>query len=182
MASVEGSALRTIWGNLLASPRRMYEAAFRSGSPNTDRTRSSFVFGNVFLHLHSVRTHIWSLKWSTTMGLGIISTAAFLLTLVTGILLMFYYKPYPDVAYQSMKDIHFVVPTGRFIRNIHRWAANVMVVGVILHMARTFFTASYRKPREVNWLVGWGLLVTTLALSFTGYLLLRLSSVSTCST
>jgi len=171
MESVEGSALRTIWGNLLGSPRRIYEAAFRSGAPKTDRTRSSFVFGNVFLHLHSVRTHVWSLKWSTTMGLGIISTAAFLLTLVTGILLMFYYKPYPDVAYQSMKDIHFVVPTGRFIRNIHRWAANVMVVAVILHMARTFFTASYRKPREFNWLIGWGLLVTTLALSFTGYLL-----------
>ena len=49
---------------------------------------------------------------------------------------MFYYKPYPDVAYESIKDIHFVVPTGRFIRNIHRWAANVMVVTVILHMAQ----------------------------------------------
>ncbi|REJ75539.1 MAG: DUF4405 domain-containing protein [Acidobacteria bacterium] len=165
------SALREIWGNLLAAPGRVYKTAFRSGRPTTDRTRSSFVFGNLFLHLHSVRTHIWSLKWSTTMGLGLISTAAFLITLVTGILLMFYYKPYPDVAYQSMKDIHFVVPTGRFIRNIHRWAANVMVVAVILHMARTFFTASYRKPREFNWLIGWGLLVTTLALSFTGYLL-----------
>ncbi|MCO6512620.1 MAG: cytochrome b N-terminal domain-containing protein [Aridibacter famidurans] len=171
MEKAESSALKEIWGNLLSSPRRIYETAFRSGAPKTDRTRSSFVFGNVFLHLHSVRTHIWSLKWSTTMGLGIISTAAFLITLVTGILLMFYYKPYPDVAYQSMKDIHFVVPTGRFIRNIHRWAANVMVIAVILHMARTFFTASYRKPREFNWLIGWGLLVTTLALSFTGYLL-----------
>ncbi len=165
------SALRGIWDNLKSTPKRMYGSAFRSGSPKTDRTRSSFVFGNVFLHLHSVRTHIWSLKWSTTMGLGIMTTAAFFITLVTGILLMFYYKPYPDVAYQSMKDIHFVVPTGRFIRNIHRWAANLMVVAVILHMARTFFTASYRKPREFNWLVGWGLLVTTLALSFTGYLL-----------
>lgn len=105
------------------------------------------------------------------MGLGIVTTAAFLITLITGVLLMFYYKSYPDVAYQSIKDIHFVVPTGRFMRNIHRWAANVMVVAVILHMARTFYTAAYRKPREFNWLIGWGLLVTTLALSFTGYLL-----------
>lgn len=105
------------------------------------------------------------------MGLGIMTTAAFLITLVTGILLMFYYKPYPDVAYQSIKDIHFIVPTGRFMRNIHRWAANVMVVTVILHMARAFYTASYRKPREFNWFIGWGLLVTTLGLSFTGYLL-----------
>ena len=76
---------------------------------------------------------------------------------------MFYYKPYPDVAYDSIKDIHFVVPTGRFIRNIHRWAANVMVVTVLLHMARAFYTAAYRKPREFNWLIGMGLLVITLA-------------------
>jgi quinol-cytochrome oxidoreductase complex cytochrome b subunit len=105
------------------------------------------------------------------MGLGIAAAAAFLVTLVTGVLLMCYYKPYPDVAYQSIKDIHFVVPTGRFIRNIHRWAANIMVVTVLLHMARVFYTAAYRKPREFNWLIGLALLATTLGLSFTGYLL-----------
>ncbi|MBM3812004.1 MAG: DUF4405 domain-containing protein [Acidimicrobiia bacterium] len=165
------TAMQEFWQNLRAAPRRIYETAFRSGKPVTDRTRSSFVFGNLFLHLHSVRTHLWSLRWSTTMGLGIASTAAFLITLVTGILLMFYYKPYPDVAYDSIKDIHFVVPTGRFMRNIHRWAANVMVVTVILHMARAFYTAAYRRPREFNWLIGLGLLITTLGLSFTGYLL-----------
>ncbi len=157
--------------NLKAAPRRAYEATFRSGPPTSDRTRSTFVFGNVFLHLHPVRTHRWSLRWSTTMGLGIITFAAFLITLVTGVLLMFYYKPYPDVAYDSIKDIHFVVPTGRFMRNIHRWAANVMVIAVILHMARAFYTAAYRKPREFNWLIGMALLVVTLGLSFTGYLL-----------
>ena len=157
--------------NLKAAPGRIIESAFRDGPPTTDRTRSTFVFGSVFLHLHSVRTHRWSLRWTTTLGLGIASTAAFLITLVTGILLMLYYKPYPEAAYQSIKDIHFVVPTGRFIRNIHRWAANLMVVTVILHMARAFYTASYRKPREFNWLIGMALLVTTLGLSFTGYLL-----------
>ncbi|MFN0109428.1 MAG: cytochrome b N-terminal domain-containing protein [Blastocatellia bacterium] len=165
------SALQVFRDNLLAAPRRMRDAMFRSGKPTTDRTRSTFVFGNVFLHLHSVRTHRWNLRWTTTMGLGIATTAAFLITLVTGVLLMFYYKPYPDAAYDSIKDIHFVVPTGRFIRNIHRWAANVMVVAVILHMARTFYTAAYRRPREFNWLIGMGLFVTTLGLSFTGYLL-----------
>ena len=169
--SPQKSALRTFAENLLSAPQRIWQAAFRGGAPTTDRTRSQFVFGNVFLHLHSVRTHRWSLRWSTTMGLGIAATAAFLITLITGVLLMFYYKPYPDAAYDSIKDIHFVVPTGRFIRNIHRWAANVMVVTVILHMARTFFTAAYRQPREFNWLVGLGLFVLTLGLSFTGYLL-----------
>ena len=164
-------AVQAFRDNLRQVPSRLKASAFRSGAPTTDRTRSTFVFGNVFLHLHSVRTHRWSLRWATTAGLGIATLAAFLITLVTGILLMFYYKPYPAVAYDSMKDIHFVVPTGRFIRNIHRWAANLMVVAVILHMARVFYTASYRAGREFNWLVGMALLVVTLALSFTGYLL-----------
>jgi quinol-cytochrome oxidoreductase complex cytochrome b subunit len=170
-ATTPQPGLQEFVANLKAAPRRIVETAFRGGKPTTDRTRSTFVFGSVFLHLHSVRTHRWSLRWTTTMGLGIASLAAFLVTLATGVMLMFYYKPFPDAAYQSMKDIHFVVPTGRFMRNIHRWAANVMVITVILHMARAFYTAAYRRPREFNWLIGMGLLVTTLGLSFTGYLL-----------
>jgi quinol-cytochrome oxidoreductase complex cytochrome b subunit len=165
------SGLREIWNNLLATPRRIIESTFRGGKPFTDRTRSNFIFGNVFLHLHPVRIHRWTLRWTTTLGLGVASASAFLIAFVTGVLLMFYYKPYPDVAYQSIKDIHFIVPTGRFIRNIHRWSANIMVITALLHMARTFFTAAYRKPREFNWLIGIALLVVTLALSFTGYLL-----------
>ena len=163
--------LRTFWENLRRAPERFRASMFRGGAPTSDRTRSSFVFGNVFLHLHAVRTHRWSLRWAATWGLGIASLAAFLLTVITGVLLMFYYKPYPSVAYDSMKYIHFVVPTGRFIRNIHRWAGNVMVVTVILHMARVFFTAAYRAPREYNWVIGLILLVVTLGLAFTGYLL-----------
>jgi len=164
-------ALKRFVSNLRAAPRRMRESALRTGRPSTDRSRSSFVFGNVFLHLHPVRTHRWSLRWSTTWGLGIAALAAFGVTLVTGVLLMFYYKPHPAAAYDSIKDIVYVVPTGRFIRNIHRWAANLMVVVVLLHMARVFYTAAYRAPREFNWLAGMGLLVLTLGLSFTGYLL-----------
>jgi quinol-cytochrome oxidoreductase complex cytochrome b subunit len=171
MKSERSTALHEFVRDLRATPHRVRETTFRSGKPTTDRTRSTFVFNNVFLHLHAVRTHRWSLRWATTAGVGIASLAAFLITLVTGILLMFYYKPYPDVAYDSMKDIHFVVPTGRFVRNVHRWAANLMVVTVILHMARAFYTAAYRAPREFNWLIGMALLVTTLGLSFTGYLL-----------
>jgi quinol-cytochrome oxidoreductase complex cytochrome b subunit len=165
------SALRRFGENLVAVPRRLRESLFRSGAPVTDRSRSTFVFGNLFLHLHSVRVHRWTLRWATTWGLGIMSASAFLLTLATGVLLMFYYKPYPEVAYDSIKDIHFVVPTGQFIRNIHRWAAQVMVLAVFLHMARVFYTAAYRAPREFNWVIGMGLLVVTLGLSFTGYLL-----------
>jgi quinol-cytochrome oxidoreductase complex cytochrome b subunit len=167
----EAPALSRFLENLRNAPRRLKETAFRSGPPVSDRARSSWVFGNVFLHLHSVRVHRWSLRWASTWGLGIASLSAFLITLVTGVLLMFYYKPYTEVAYDSIKDIHFVVPTGRFIRNIHRWAAHVMVVGVLLHMVRVFYTGAYRRPREYNWLIGMALLVVTLGLSFSGYLL-----------
>jgi quinol-cytochrome oxidoreductase complex cytochrome b subunit len=165
------TGLRRFAENIRAVPARFRESLVRTGAPTTDRSRSSFVFGNLFLHLHSVRVHHWTLRWKTTWGLGIMTAAAFLLTLVTGVLLMFYYKPYPDVAYASIKDIHFVVPTGQFMRNIHRWAAQVMVVAVLLHMGRVFYTAAYRSPREYNWVMGMGLLVVTLGLSFTGYLL-----------
>jgi quinol-cytochrome oxidoreductase complex cytochrome b subunit len=164
-------AMRRFAQNLRDVPRHFADSALRSGAPTTDRSRSSFVFGNLFLHLHTVRAHRWTLRWATTWGLGIMAVSAFVLTLVTGILLMFYYKPYPDVAYDSIKDIHFVVPTGQFIRNIHRWAAQLMVVAVLLHMARVFYTAAYRTPREFNWVIGMALLVMTLGLSFTGYLL-----------
>lgn len=164
-------ALGRFIDNFRRTPRHLYETAFRSGRPTTDRTRSTFIFGNVFLHLHATRVHRWSLRWATTWGLGIAAFSAFLLTLITGVLLMFYYKPYPSVAYNSIKDIHFVVPTGRFIRNIHRWAANFMVVGVLLHMVRVFYTAAYRPIRELNWVIGMALLAITLGLSFTGYLL-----------
>ncbi len=169
--SPEEPALSRFGRNLRAAPRRLYETMFRSGRPVSDRSRSSLVFGNVFLHLHSTRVHRWSLRPTATLGLGIATLAAFLVALVTGVLLMVYYKPSTAVAYESIKDIHFVVPTGRFMRNIHRWSANLMVVGVLVHMARTFYTAAYRAPREFNWVVGMLLLAVTLGLSFTGYLL-----------
>jgi quinol-cytochrome oxidoreductase complex cytochrome b subunit len=165
------SALRRFRNNLLTTPADLRESLFRGGPPTTDRSRSSFVFGNFFLHIHAVRVHRWTLRWASTWGLGVMAASAFFVTLGTGILLMFYYKPYPEVAYDSIKDIHFVVPTGQLIRNIHRWAAQLMVLAVLLHMARVFYTAAYRAPRQFNWVIGMGLLVVTLGLSFTGYLL-----------
>ena len=84
---------------------------------------------------------------------------------------MFYYRPYPPQAYQDMKDLQFVVFMGPFLRAMHRWAAHAMVVCVFLHMCRVFYTGSYKKPRQFNWVVGVLLLLLTLGLSFTGYLL-----------
>ncbi len=166
------TATREFIRNLHDLPHTVKDAWFRLGkTPESEREESQATFHNLFLHIHSVRVHVRTLSPTLTFGLGLMATGTFLITVVTGLLLMVYYKPSTDLAYQSIKDIHFTVYTGRFIRNIHRWAAQLMVLTVLLHMARVFFTGSYKKPREFNWLVGLGLLVMTLALSFTGYLL-----------
>jgi quinol-cytochrome oxidoreductase complex cytochrome b subunit len=89
----------------------------------------------------------------------------------TGVLLMFYYIPSIERAYPTMKQIQLSVPLGQFTRNMHRWSAHAMVLVVILHMARVFYTGAHKPPREFNWLVGLALLLLTLGASFTGYLL-----------
>ena len=75
---------------------------------------------------------------------------------------MFYYVPSTTQAYDRMKDLQFVVSAGLFVRNMHRWAAHLMVASVMLHMCRVFYTGAYKPPREFNWLVGVGLFLTTL--------------------
>jgi quinol-cytochrome oxidoreductase complex cytochrome b subunit len=164
-------AIRAYVNNLLHVPRTIRTSIVRHGAPTSDRARSQTVMDNFFLHLVSTRVHLQTLKFTTTLGLGVISLVLFVVLTVTGILLMVYYKPSVAEAYDSMKDLIFVVPTGRFIRNIHRWSAHAMVACVILHMARVFYTAAYKKPREFNWVLGMLLFVLTLFLSFTGYLL-----------
>ena len=164
----EKQSFGQLLGNLAALPKNLKQATIRHGPRATTRARANSVFGNLFLHIHSVRTHRWTLRKSFTMGLGVASAALFAILLVTGLLLMVYYKPTPVAAYYSVKDIHYVVPGGRIIRNVHRWAAHLMVVSVLLHMIRVVLTGSYRRPREFNWLVGLALLVLTLGLAFTG--------------
>ncbi len=165
------AALHTFLQNLKALPGSVRESVLRHGAPTSDRARSQAVFSNFFLHVHPTRIHPRSLRLSATWGLGVALVSEFIILTVTGVLLMVYYKASTDLAYDSIKDLHYVVPTGRYIRNIHRWAAHLMVLTVILHMARVFFTASYKAPREFNWVVGMALFVLTLLFSFTGYLL-----------
>jgi len=112
-----------------------------------------------------------SLRASYSFGLGLISLYLFLILCVTGVLLMFYYVPSTSQAYDRMKDLQFVVSAGLVVRNMHRWSAHLMVATVMLHMCRVFYTGAYKAPREFNWVLGVGLFLTTLGLSFTGYLL-----------
>jgi len=165
------NGLQAFLKNVRGIPKSFRAAYRRHGKPTSDRARSQAIFNNFFQHIHATRVHPHSLKLTHTWGLGVSLVSLFLILSATGVLLMVYYKPSVDLAYQSIKDLHFVVPTGRFIRNIHRWAGHMMVVCVMLHMARVFYTASYKAPREFNWVLGMFLLVLTFGLSFTGYLL-----------
>lgn len=106
------------------------------------------------------------------LGLGLINFALFVILNITGILLMFYYIPDTGKAYQSVKDLEYVVSFGRIMRNMHRWSAFLMIISVFLHMCRVFYTAEYRAPREFNWVIGMLLFLLTLAAGLTGYILL----------
>jgi quinol-cytochrome oxidoreductase complex cytochrome b subunit len=95
----------------------------------------------------------------------------FLVLVVTGIVLAFYYVPSPDHARASVAWIDSSLPFGSLVRNLHRWSAYAMIVLVFLHMVRVFVHGAYRKPRELSWVVGVLMLLAVLALGFTGYLL-----------
>ena len=146
-------------------------SVFRVGWPRTDKDRAAAMISSVFLHVHSAKVQRHSLRASYTLGLGLISFYLFGVLILTGIALMLYYTPSPPAAYRSMKDLQFVVTFGMVLRNMHRWAAHAMVAVVFLHMCRVFFTGAYKSPRQFNWVIGVGLLLLTLFLSFTGYLL-----------
>ncbi len=151
---------------------QIWRSVFRGGVwKDTPRDRAAHIIGNVWLHLHPVKARPRALKWAYTWGMGGISFALYLLLTISGVALMFYYRPTVGLAYRDIKDLEFAITLGKFLRNSHRWAAQAMVVAVIAHMVRVFLTGAYKKPREFNWGVGVLLLTLTLFLSFTGYLL-----------
>lgn len=106
-----------------------------------------------------------------TFRLGMLSALFFLWETITGLYLMIFYTPSPTAAFPNMIDIMTNVPFGKFMRDLHRIGAEGMVIVVTLHMMRTFITASYKKPRQFTWFTGVLLLIITLFLSFSGYLL-----------
>jgi quinol-cytochrome oxidoreductase complex cytochrome b subunit len=103
--------------------------------------------------------------------LGGTAFLCFLILAASGIFLAMYYKPTPAEAYKSVENIMTVVPMGSLIRSIHHWAANMMIAAVMLHMIRVYFMGAYKKPRELNWVVGILLLLITTTFGFSGYLL-----------
>jgi quinol-cytochrome oxidoreductase complex cytochrome b subunit len=150
---------------------RAWKSIFRRGPANTNRSRSLAVFGNLFLHMTPVKVRESSLRARATYYLGSFSFFLFVVLTITGILLMLYYHPAVPQAYMDMKDLRFVVSNGVFLRNLHRLAAQAMVVAVFWHMFHVFYRGGYKPPHEFNWVVGVVLLLLTLFLSYTGYLL-----------
>jgi len=149
----------------------LWKSIFRVKHDETARSRSLGVLTNVFLHLHPARINRDAVRYKYTWGMGGITFYLFIVLTVTGVLLMFYYHPSKVVAFRDILYLEHDVPFGKLLRNMHRWGAHLMIITVWLHMLRVFLTGSYKKPREFNWVVGVILLVLTLLLSFTGYLL-----------
>jgi cytochrome b-561 len=150
---------------------RLWQWITWTWNPASEREASTAIVENLWLHWFPAKIAEDSLAWSSSLWLGTISASLFLILIVTGVLLMFFYVPSTQQAYWSIKDIHYVVGFGWLLRNQHRWAAHLMVLAVFAHMLRVFFTGAYRAQRAANWLVGLVLLLLTLFLSFTGYLL-----------
>jgi len=146
-------------------------------SPESNLEAGSAVVKNFLLHWFPNRVTKKSLSFNYSMYLGTITFVLFLILTVTGVILMFLYVPSVERAYWSIKDLDFAVSFGWFLRRLHRLSAHLMVAFVFLHMFRVFFTGAFKdgntvgSKRSMNWIMGVGLLVLTLLMSFTGYLL-----------
>ena len=149
---------------------QVWKSIFRHPAPRDRRNRVVVMLTNVFLHLHPVSVRKSGIELSYTWCMGGITFFLFLVETITGVLLMFYYRPTLEHAYNDILSLRDVTTLG-ILRELHRWGAHAMVITIWLHMYRVFLTGSYKPPREFNWGVGVILLVLTLLLSFTGYLL-----------
>jgi quinol-cytochrome oxidoreductase complex cytochrome b subunit len=150
---------------------QIYKSIFRVKHDEEPRNRSLSVLTNVFFHLHPARINRDAVRYAFTWGMGGITFYLFLVLTLTGVMLMFYYHPTKVQAFRDILYLEHDVPFGKLLRNMHRWGAHGMVITVWLHMLRVFMTGSYKPPREFNWNIGVLLLVFTLLLSSTGYLL-----------
>ncbi len=150
---------------------RVWRSVFRSGTGSSTLHRALAIQQSVFLHLFSTKVRRRMLTFRATWYLGALTLGTFFILVITGILLMLYYHPSVPQAYADVKDLKFVVSSGMFLRNLHRWSAHTMVFLVFAHMFKVFYRGAYRPPREFNWVIGVVLLLITLLLSYTGYLL-----------
>jgi cytochrome b6 len=164
------STAKTKWiPNFFETP--FWRSIFRHKVDDTPRNRSLAVLSNVFLQLQPAKLNRDAVRYAFCWGMGGITFYLFVVLTFTGVALMFYYHPTKLVAFRDILYLKNDVPFGNFLRNMHRWAAHAMIITTWLHQMRVFMTGSYKPPREFNWNVGVILLLVTMLLSFTGYLL-----------
>ncbi len=155
----------------------LWEKLTWTWKPTSDRDAGSAIVSNFLLHWFPHRISLREFAFGSTLYLGTIAFTLLLILTITGVILMFLYVPSVERAYWSIKDLEFAVSFGWLLRRLHRVTAHLMVAVVFLHMFRVFLTGSYKaglavkSMRPLNWVLGVALLVLTLLLSFTGYLL-----------
>lgn len=161
----------------MAMNRSALKKVIWTWAPASKRQAGDAVVRNFLLHWFPAKVTRESLSWGYSFWLGTLSLALFLILTITGVVLMFLYVPSVERAYVSVKDLEYTVSFGWFLRGLHRISAHLMVVVVFLHMVRVFLTGAYKngtsasQNRPLNWVIGVVLLLVTLFLSFTGYLL-----------
>lgn len=157
--------------------KKIYNKLTWTWNPGSEKESGDAIVKNILLHWFPNKITKGSLSWNYSFYLGTISFVLFIILTVTGMILMFLYVPSVERAYSSVKDIEFVVAFGWLLRSVHRISAHLMIAVVFLHMVRVFLTGAYKNGqsvgsnRPINWIVGIMLLLSTLLLSFTGYLL-----------
>ena len=139
--------------------------------PSDDRGRIRMVVDSLILHLHPSKVPISTLRWTYTWGLGGLSTLLVLILGITGAILLNNYTPSAPQAYLDILELRANVWFGDWVRNLHHWSANLLILAAVLHLVRVFLSGAYRPPRHLNWLIGWGMLLLIAAANFTGYLL-----------
>ena len=124
-----------------------------------------------FHHIHPPTIPAWQSRWQYTVGAGGTAIFLVLVLIVTGTLELFYYIPTPDSAALSVQTISYLVPFGWLVRNLHFWAAQLLLVVSAIHLVRIVFTGAYAPPRRFNYLLGMALFVLSILLDFSGYIL-----------
>lgn len=163
--------------SIAESMKRLYKRLTWTWNPGSDKEAGDAIVKNLMLHWFPNKVSKKSLSWNYSFYLGTISFVLFMILVFTGVVLMFLYVPSVERAYGSVKDLEYVVSFGWLLRGVHRIGAHLMVAVVFLHMVRVFLTGAYKNGsavgsnRPLNWIIGVALLLLTLLLSFTGYLL-----------
>lgn len=138
---------------------------------NNNNNDKSIRVPGILIHLHPKFVNEKAISFTRTFGLGGMAAFLIIVQIITGVMLRFYYEPFPHKAYESILIIQNSVLFGQLIRNVHHWCGVFIVLISFLHLLRVFFTGGFRTSRKVNWLIGLGLFILLIFSNFTGYLL-----------